>query len=165
MPLQGGNLLVAILKYFLEVINLSVYIFGQFRLFYVGGEEIMEKDARMSLICLFEHIWWNITLSTDMGFWQIVQFNKYVHRQVNYLQEIFQNGRQKWVSFFFWPPCRYDVSDVVWYYLFQTLLSFRSRFSWRNFNHMTINSMMNYVNSCYFGQVFYRQNSCFCVSR
>ena len=36
--------------------NLSVYIFGKFRLFYVSGEEIVEKDARMSLIRLFEHI-------------------------------------------------------------------------------------------------------------
>ena len=48
-------LLAAILKYLLEVINLSVYIFGKFRLCYVSGEEIVEKDARMSLIRLFEH--------------------------------------------------------------------------------------------------------------
>ena len=39
-----------------EVINLSVYIFGKFRLLYVSGEEIVEKDARMSLLHLFEHI-------------------------------------------------------------------------------------------------------------
>ena len=37
------------------------------------GEEIMEKDARMSLL----------------------------HA---YLQQVFQNGRQKWVSFFFDHP-------------------------------------------------------------
>ena len=60
--------MAAILKYFLEVINLSVYIFSKFRLFYVSGEEIVEKYARMSLLRLFEHIWWNITLSTDMGY-------------------------------------------------------------------------------------------------
>ena len=36
--------------------NLSVYIFGKFRRFYVNGEEIVEKDARISLIRLFEHI-------------------------------------------------------------------------------------------------------------
>ena len=48
--------------------NLSVYICGKFRLFYVSGEEIVEKDARMSLIRLFEHIWWNITLSTEWAF-------------------------------------------------------------------------------------------------
>ena len=44
------------MKNFLAVINLSVYIFGKYRLFYVSGEEIVEKDARMSLIRLFEHI-------------------------------------------------------------------------------------------------------------
>ena len=44
------------MKYFLEVINLSVYIFGKFKLFYVGGEEIVKKDAGMSLLRLFEHI-------------------------------------------------------------------------------------------------------------
>ena len=61
--LQKGNThLAAILKYFLEVINLSVYIFGICIYFYVSGEEIVEKDARMSLLRLFEHIWWNITL-------------------------------------------------------------------------------------------------------
>ena len=54
---KGNPLLAAILKYLLEVINLSVHIFGKFRLFYVSGEEIVEKDARMSLIRLFEHIW------------------------------------------------------------------------------------------------------------
>ena len=53
---KGNALLVAILKYFLEVINLSVYIFGKCRLFYVSGLEIVEKDARMSLLRLFEHI-------------------------------------------------------------------------------------------------------------
>ena len=53
---KGNLLLAAILKYFLEIINLSVYIFGKFRLFYVSGEEIVEKDARMSLIRLLEHI-------------------------------------------------------------------------------------------------------------
>ena len=53
---KGNPLLAAILKYFMEVINLSVYIFGKFRLFYVSGEEIVEKDARISLIRLFEHI-------------------------------------------------------------------------------------------------------------
>ena len=47
---------VGAVKYFLEVINLSVYIFGKFRLFYVSGEEIVEKDARMSLLRLFKHI-------------------------------------------------------------------------------------------------------------
>ena len=31
------------MKYLLEVINLSVYIFGKFRLFYVSGEQIVEK--------------------------------------------------------------------------------------------------------------------------
>ena len=55
MKVQGGHkkgnpLLAAILKYFLEVINFSVYIFGQFRFFYVSGEEIVDKYARMSLI-------------------------------------------------------------------------------------------------------------------
>ena len=44
------------MKYFLEVINLSVYIFGKFRLFYISGEEIVEKDAGMSLLRLFEHV-------------------------------------------------------------------------------------------------------------
>ena len=53
MLVQGGSkkenpLLAAILKYFLEVIIFSVYIFGQSRLFYVGGKEIV--------IRLFEHI-------------------------------------------------------------------------------------------------------------
>ena len=47
---EGNPLLAAILKYFLDVINLSVYIlFGKFRLFYVSGEDIVGKDARMSL--------------------------------------------------------------------------------------------------------------------
>ena len=55
-PKKGNPLLAAILKYFLEIIHLSVYIFGKFRLFYVSGEEIVEKDAIMSLIRLFEHI-------------------------------------------------------------------------------------------------------------
>ena len=49
-------LLAAILKYLLEVINVCVYIFGKFRRFYASGEEIVEKDARMSLLRLFEHI-------------------------------------------------------------------------------------------------------------
>ena len=40
---KGNPLLAAILKYFLEVINLSVYIFGKCILFYVSGEEIVEK--------------------------------------------------------------------------------------------------------------------------
>ena len=48
--------LAAILKFFLEVINMSVYIFGKYRLFYISGEEFMEKDARMSLLRIFEHI-------------------------------------------------------------------------------------------------------------
>ena len=55
-PKKGNPHLAAILKYFLEVIIFSVYIFGKFRLFYVSGEEIVEKDARMSLLRLFEHI-------------------------------------------------------------------------------------------------------------
>ena len=55
-PKKGNPLLATILKYFLEVIDLSVYIFGKFRLFCVSGEEIVEKDARMSLRRLFEHI-------------------------------------------------------------------------------------------------------------
>ena len=46
--------MAAIWKYFMEVINLSVYIFSTFRRFYVSGEEIVEKDARMSLLCLLE---------------------------------------------------------------------------------------------------------------
>ena len=58
---KGNPLLAAILKYFLEVIIFSVNIFGKYRLFYVRGEQIVEKDARMSLIRLFEHIWWNMT--------------------------------------------------------------------------------------------------------
>ena len=33
-----------------------VYIFGKFGLFYVSGEEIVEKDAEMNLIRLFEHV-------------------------------------------------------------------------------------------------------------
>ena len=49
-PKKGNPLLAAILKNFLEVINLSVYIFGRFRLFYVSGEEIVEEDARISLL-------------------------------------------------------------------------------------------------------------------
>ena len=53
---KGNPLLVAILKYFLEVIYFSVYIFGTYRLFYVHGEEIVEKYARMNLLRLFEHI-------------------------------------------------------------------------------------------------------------
>ena len=53
---KGNPLLAAISKIVLEVINLSVYIFGKFRLFYVSGEEIVVTDARMSLIRLFEHI-------------------------------------------------------------------------------------------------------------
>ena len=53
---KGNPLLAAILKYFPEVIELSVYIFGKFSLFYVSGDEIVEKDARMSLLLLFEHI-------------------------------------------------------------------------------------------------------------
>ena len=47
---KGNPLLAAILKYFLKVINLSVYIFGQVRLFYVSGEEIVEKDERMCML-------------------------------------------------------------------------------------------------------------------
>ena len=39
------------MKYFLEVIIFSVNMFGKFR-----GEEIVGKDARMSLLRLFEHI-------------------------------------------------------------------------------------------------------------
>ena len=62
------TLLAAILKSFLEVFKISVYKLVKFRLFYISGEEIVEKDARMSLLRLFEHIYWNITLSTDMGF-------------------------------------------------------------------------------------------------
>ena len=31
-------------------------------------------------------------------------FTKYVHKQINYFKEIFQNGHQKWVSFFFNHP-------------------------------------------------------------
>ena len=47
---KGNPLLAAILKYFLEVINVSVYIFGKFRLFYVSGEEIMDMGfGRLSL--------------------------------------------------------------------------------------------------------------------
>ena len=53
---KGNPLLVAILKHFLEVINVSVHIFGKFRHFYVSGEEIMGKDAIISLLRLFEHI-------------------------------------------------------------------------------------------------------------
>ena len=53
---KGNPLLEAILKYFLEVIIFSVYIFSKFRLFYVSGEEIVEKDAILSLLRLFEHI-------------------------------------------------------------------------------------------------------------
>ena len=55
---KGNPPLAAILKYFLEVINFSVYIlsFGKCRLFYVSGEEIVEKDARTSLLRIFEHI-------------------------------------------------------------------------------------------------------------
>ena len=49
---KGNPLLAAILKYFMEVMNWSVYIFGKFRLFYVSSEE----KARMSLLRLFEHI-------------------------------------------------------------------------------------------------------------
>ena len=45
---KGNPFLAAILKKILEVIKLSVYIFGKFRLFYVS-EEIVEKDTRMSL--------------------------------------------------------------------------------------------------------------------
>ena len=52
---KGHPLLAAILKYFLEVNHLSVYIFGKFILFYVSSEEIVEKDARMSLLRLLEH--------------------------------------------------------------------------------------------------------------
>ena len=32
------------------------------------------------------------------------KFTKYVHTQMNYFQEIFQNGLQKWVSFFLNHP-------------------------------------------------------------
>ena len=46
---KGNPLLAAILKYFLEVIIFSVYIFGKFGLFYVSGEDIVEKDARMKV--------------------------------------------------------------------------------------------------------------------
>ena len=53
---KGNPHLAAILKYFPEVINLSVYIFSKFRLFYISGEEIVEKYARMCLIRLFENI-------------------------------------------------------------------------------------------------------------
>ena len=58
--IQGGQKkgkphLAAILKYFLTVIYVSVYIFREFRYFYISGEEIVEKDARMSLLRLFEH--------------------------------------------------------------------------------------------------------------
>ena len=45
---KGNPLLAAILKYFLDVINLFVYIFSKFRRFYVSGEEIVEKDAVLS---------------------------------------------------------------------------------------------------------------------
>ena len=53
---KGNPLLAAILKYFLEVIIVSVYIFGKFGLFHVSGEEIMGKDAIISLLRLFGHI-------------------------------------------------------------------------------------------------------------
>ena len=43
---KGNPLLAAILKYFLEVINLSGFIFGKFRLFYVSGEEIVKKRCK-----------------------------------------------------------------------------------------------------------------------
>ena len=46
---KGNTLWAAILKYFMEVTFFG-YIFGKFGLFYVSGEKIMEKDARMSLI-------------------------------------------------------------------------------------------------------------------
>ena len=52
----GNSSLELNLKYFLEVINFSVYIYGKFRPFYVSGEETVGKDARMSLLRLFEHI-------------------------------------------------------------------------------------------------------------
>ena len=155
--------MAAILNNFLEVIILSVYIFSKFRLFYVSGEDIVEKDAILSLLRLFEHIRWHITLSTDIGFDYLSilsqdfhiaygrqgynvknmkckyrevyifgmekgqgshqthscifshdffttyvkasTFTKYVHRKNNYRQVMFHNGRQKWVSFFFGPPC------------------------------------------------------------
>ena len=71
VPKKGNPHLAAILKYFLEVINLSVYIFGQFRLVYASGEEIVEKDARMSLIRLFEHMV-KYHLVHGYGIWQIV---------------------------------------------------------------------------------------------
>ena len=41
------------MKNVLEVIDLSVYIFAKSRLFYVSGEEIVEKDARMGLILVY----------------------------------------------------------------------------------------------------------------
>ena len=45
-PKKGNPHLAAILKFFLEVINLSVYIFGKFRLFYISGEEIDGKRCK-----------------------------------------------------------------------------------------------------------------------
>ena len=42
---KGNPLLAAILKYFLAVINFSVYIFGKIRLFYVSGEEMAAKSG------------------------------------------------------------------------------------------------------------------------
>ena len=55
---KGNPLLVSILScLYLEVINFSVYIlFGNFIYLYIRGEEIVENDARMSLLRLFEHI-------------------------------------------------------------------------------------------------------------
>ena len=50
VPKKGNPLLAAILKYVLEVIIFSVYIFGKSKFFYVSGEEIVEKYARMSLL-------------------------------------------------------------------------------------------------------------------
>ena len=56
---KGNQLLAAILKYFLEVIIFCVYIFVKCRYFYVSGEDIVEKDARMCyayLNTLYIHI-------------------------------------------------------------------------------------------------------------
>ena len=37
-----------------------------------------------------------------------------MYRQINYLQEIFQNGRQKWVSFFLDHPVGQSEMLINW---------------------------------------------------
>ena len=39
---------------------------------------------------------------------KVSKFSKYVHKKLSYLEEVFQNGDQKWVSYILRPPCTWQ---------------------------------------------------------